>query len=108
MVSRSATRRSVMVGGLRCCPTCSTTTPVIRPPVVPPVLESTVTRVVNGSIHRTPTVPVAVASGSRSTAAGDVGWRLQVEANPSISTAEDGEFLEKAELEHESDVAKFV
>jgi hypothetical protein len=67
-----------------------------------------VTRVVNGSIHRTPTAPVAVASDSRSTTEGDVGWRLQAEANPPISTAEDGEFLGKAELEHESDVAKFV
>ncbi len=38
-------------------------TPVIRPPVVSPLLESTVTRVVNGSIHRTPTAPVAVANG---------------------------------------------
>jgi copper(I)-binding protein len=35
-----------------------------------------------------------------------VGCRLQAEANPPISTAEDGEFLGKAELEHESDVAK--
>ena len=37
-----------------------------------------------------------------------MGWRLQVGANPSISTAEDGEFLEKAEFEHESDLAQFV
>ena len=37
-----------------------------------------------------------------------MGWRLQAEANPSISTAEDGEFLEKAEFEHESDVAHFA
>jgi hypothetical protein len=77
MVLRSTTRRSAMAGGLRRWLTSWT-----KVLVVSPLLESTVTRVVNGLIHRTPTALVAVASGSRSVAAGDVGWRLWAVIKP--------------------------
>ena len=56
---------------------------VIRQTVVPIAPECTATPAMSGSTHRTPTAPTAATSSSRSTTAGDVGWRLQAEARAS-------------------------
>ena len=62
---------------------------VIRQTVVPIAPECTATPAMSGSTHRAPTAPTAATSSSRSTTAGDVGWRLQAEASPPISATED-------------------